>query len=147
VFFSLTESSARPLRHFIFLFQSREVINTGAHKMTTTTATETKKQKLDARATSLKKARARLRQTQRQEQAARLRKIGEVLEAAAGGKLTLEDVELLGRVLALAAVVPFSAREVLGGLLVVRDSLAKEADSDSARRKLAAAAAAYLPAP
>lgn len=115
--------------------------------MTATTATETKKQKLDARAATLKKARARLRQSQRQEQAARLRKIGEGLEAAAGGKLTAADVELLGRVLALAATVPFSASEVLGGLLVVRDSLAKEADGDSARRKLAAAAAAYLGAP
>ena len=115
--------------------------------MTTTTATETKKLKLDARAATLKKARARLRQTQRQEQAARLRKLGEGLEAAAGQKLAAADVELLGRVLALAAKVPFSASEVLGGLLVVRDSLAKESDTDSGRRKLAAAAAAYLGAP
>jgi hypothetical protein len=122
-------------------------MNKGAHEMTTTTATETKKQKLDARAATLKKARARLRQTQRQEQAARLRKLGEGMEAAAGKKLTPEDVELLGRSLALAAKVPFSAVEVLGGLLIVRDGLAKEADGEGARRKLAAAAAAYLASP
>lgn len=114
--------------------------------MTTTTASETKKQKLDARAATLKKARARLRQSQRQEQAARLRKVGEGLEAAAGQKLAAADVELLGRVLALAASASLNPAEVLGVLVIIRDKLAAP-DSDRTRQQISAAAAAYLAAP
>lgn len=114
--------------------------------MTTTTATETKRQKLDARAATLKKARARLRQTQRQEQAARLRKLGEVLEAAAGQKLATADVEGLGRVMALAASASLNPTEVLGVLVIIRDKLAGP-DSDRTRQQISAAAATYLTAP
>jgi hypothetical protein len=115
--------------------------------MTTPTSLEAKKKKLDQRTTAIKKARARLRQIQRQEQARRLQQLGELVEASWGNKLTPDDAQTLGRLLALAVSIPLSMVEVAGALLAVRDAVATPEKEAQTRANLSALVRRHMDTP